>query len=223
MSRKTLNRFIFLVAAAAVLVFLGGCDADEKQKKDCWGLLFFLFFFGPVLDFLGGYSIHIITTGLMPGLHRRHRETLGRSPWKSFFLGLVNFLFVLFLAAAAFNNEAPILGIFLLIVLLLMLALGLQAPAANLGSRVYRDDPAKSDIARARTGWFAWCFVQYLPVIGIIASFIAAITGLGAFIISIATRDSGTRYEENNEALQVNAGSEASSARLPAQVEEKKE
>lgn len=179
---------LFLLGLATTFVCTG---AFYNRKGDmAAGVAFLLLYiFGPVLDFLGGFGVHLVVSGLFPDMFKRQRLAVKNKPVPSFFLGAVLFLFLLVISLVTM----PIgIGIILFVVLMLLLAMGLMAPAANLGDRLYADKPNKSDVARARTGWFAYCFFQYLPIIGFLFTLMVSITGLGALVLSAFQGEAST-------------------------------
>lgn len=188
MNRRPMERIALWVLLLGAMFLLTGMvmENDNNEKDNGFAIfLLFLYLFGPLLDFLAGYSLHLVSVGLWSSFHKRHREALASSPFLSFFIGLFNFMFIFVLMGIFFAIQVPALGILILIGLLVMLGLGMQAPAANLGARLSHDDPARSDVARARTGWFAYCFIQYIPIVGWFFTIFVAVTGMGAFLIAL--------------------------------------
>ncbi len=186
--RKLITRTISMSACIAAVFVLGGAD------HAAWGFVL-LFLFGPVLDFMGGLSLHLVVSGLFPRLHARHCETMRKSSLISAVVGFGVIIFLLIVIGVTAAGAGP-LSVLILIIAVLLIAIGMQAPAANLGERIFRDRPESSDLARACSGWFAYSFVQYLPFIGTLFSLFAAIIGAGAFILALI---SGSKAPEASE------------------------
>ena len=181
------------VCVAAVFV-LGGAN----NQKAVWGFAL-LFLFGPALDFMGGLSLHMVVSGLFPRLHARHCETMRKSSLISAVVGFGVIIFLLIVIGVTAAGAGG-LSMLILIIAVLLLAIGLQAPAANLGDRIFRDRPESSDLARACSGWFAYSFVQYLPFIGTLFSLFAAIIGAGAFILTLVSSRKAPEASETPDA-----------------------
>ena len=157
-----------------------------KQEQE-FGFILVLYLFGPILDFLGGFGLHLVYTGMFPEFHKRHRATVKKAWVPSLLVG-IGAVVILIVLLATLGQHHPAWGVIILIFVVFFLGLGLQAPAANLGDRIYSDKPDASDMQRARAGWFAYAFVQYVPLIGWVFTALVAISGMGAFILCLFTK-----------------------------------
>jgi uncharacterized membrane protein YhaH (DUF805 family) len=175
---------LFLILCLLSFFLLGA----SKQEQDAGALILLIFL--PIFDFLGGFGLHLVFTSMFPEFHKRHRATV-KSAWVPSLLVGIGAAVILVVLLSSIGQIHSAWGLIIIIFILFLLGLGLQAPAANLGDRIYRDKSDESDMSRARAGWFAYAFVQYIPLIGTVFTVLVAITGMGAFILCLCAKTAG--------------------------------
>lgn len=138
---------------------------------------------------LGITALLLLCYALFPGLSRRTRRNIELRPIRSFFVGLVNFVFLTFIVAALGSAGSGV-GVFAAVLAVIgfsFIALGLSAFALLVGQRLRPGDsnPVRQLIYGAiilelaslvpLVGWFA------IPAFG-------GLTGFGALIITLVSR-----------------------------------
>ncbi len=134
-------------------------------------------------------AFFLVVGALFPKRVARTQAMAGSSPGRAFGVGLVNFVF---LAAVSFmffvladNWQLPFLGLpgtAVLAILVLGLIFGLSGFVQLVGERLA---PAQSYTTRTIWGALALCLACATPMVGwFILLPYAAITGLGAFVLS---------------------------------------
>ncbi len=138
---------------------------------------------------LGITALLLVCYALFPGLSGRTRRNIELRPIRSFFVGLVNFVFLFFIVAAlgSAGGGGGLLATVLAVIVFCFIALGLSALALLVGQRLRPGDsnPVRQLIYGGITlelaclvplvGWFA------IPLFG-------GLTGFGALIITLVSR-----------------------------------
>jgi hypothetical protein len=135
-------------------------------------------------------ALLILIQALFPGTVLQTRRTIERMPIRSFFVGLVNFLFfsLLGLALAATGVPGlPLLGLLIGLLLLSLTATGLAAVARLVGERVH---PATTQpIPALLLGTLVLEGATLVPLVGwLVVPVLASLSGLGALIIALIRR-----------------------------------
>ena len=140
-----------------------------------------------------------LLTALLPNVTRHSQNALHRSPWRSFFIGLANYLFLGGIALALFATEIEFLGLLGLVLLTFLAgvtAIGLAALAAVVGQRLAdlrgRD---MSPLARLVWGTLTVGFATLLPFIGwFVLTPILLMVAFGAAVLGWRNRKEKTDF-----------------------------
>jgi hypothetical protein len=146
-----------------------------------------------ILSVIGLMGTFLVVGALFPQTVLRAIRAADESTVRSFWLGVVNFLFVGVLGLV-FNGLASGTGIrllqipalFLFGMLALMLTLGLTAVAFLIGGRLL---PSSSPVRQRTWGSLALIVASLTPLVGWLGVFpYAAFLGIGAFVLSWTRR-----------------------------------
>ncbi len=156
----------------------------------------------------------ILVTALIPTYFDRTGRTLSVHPWRSFLLGLINFVFF-FAIAAVFGEStiAPLKSIAILslfVVLPLMTIAGLATAAGIVGERVlaFLTERPGTRLGALVIGIICLGLSALLPIIGWLVLAILLMTGFGAALLALLRRNGTIPVEPGPEAPAVPAASE---------------
>ena len=141
---------------------------------------------------LGAPAILVLLTALAPKYVARAREVMLKRPVRSFFLGLVNFVFFSALVLLGSIEFAPaqVAGLLSLIVCLPVLAIvGLVAAAGVCGEKLWLQAASKPGtlLGSLVIGILLLALVLIVPFVGWTIVFGLILAGLGASIIALVT------------------------------------
>lgn len=127
---------------------------------------------------------------LFPSLVARTRQNAERMPVRSFFVGLLNFIFFGLLALAFLSGDqgAKLLGAILLLVLFSFVMLGVAALARLVGERLRPDEP--DTVRQWLAGILLLELATLLPAVGwFVIPPLAGLIGYGATLIALIWRN----------------------------------
>jgi hypothetical protein len=157
----------------------------------------------------------VLVTALLPTFFERARHILAARPWRSFLLGLVNFLFFFAIAAvfaeAGFALLKGVAFLSLFVVLPLMVVAGLATAAGIVGERVLALLTERSGTALATlvVGIVCLGLSALLPIVGWLVLIILLMTGFGAALLALLRRNGNAPVERDPEASTMPATPEA--------------
>ena len=157
-----------------------------------------------LLVLLSGCVIAFLLTliALLPQVQERNQIMLTRTPWRAFFIGLVNYIFLGGMSAVAFDSGLEILGLLGLIILIFLIsvtALGLTGLVTLVGHRLnaLRQSPT-SELKAIIWGSITLILAGLLPFIGwFILTPILLMVSFGAGILGWLNRKEMLENSEN--------------------------
>ncbi len=148
-----------------------------------------------ILILLLGFSSLLVLLGvLLPGYAERARSTVRSHPGRSFLLGLVNLVFFLAMAAlfqVPFVPLQVLAGLFLFLLLPILIVLGLLAASGLIGEHVWSHFTSKPGrlLAFLLIGNAVILLSLLVPIVGWLLFLGVLLTGIGAAIAALLTRD----------------------------------
>lgn len=184
MTRSPLRPLSLALAALALLAAPGTAWAAEGDRA---GALLF----GPALlalpVFAIGLAAHLLLVAVAPERGRSLVAQAERPRGRLLVLGLVDTLFLWFVALAIAKPAPAISGLVLLIWLGLAFV-GSHGLARALGARVLGRDPrapAPEDVRQLAVGWFVLTFAAALPLVGLLLAAYWSVRATGAVLLTL--------------------------------------
>lgn len=134
----------------------------------------------------------VLCNVLFPTLVTRTRQIAERMPLRSFFVGLLNFVFFGLLSLAFLSGEqgAKLIGVLLLLILFSFITVGVAAIARLLGERLRPDEP--DSVRQWLAGTLLLEVATLLPGVGwFVLPPLVGLIGYGATIIALLWRTGG--------------------------------
>ncbi len=172
------------LAALALLATPGPALAAEGDRA---GALLF----GPALFALPVFAIglagHLLLLAAAPARGRSLVAQAERPRGRLLALGVVDTLFLWFVALAT-AKPAPAISALVLLVWLALAFVGSHGLARALGARVLGRDPhaaAPEDVRQLVVGWFVLTFAAALPLVGLLLAAYWSVRATGAVLLTL--------------------------------------
>jgi hypothetical protein len=136
-----------------------------------------------------GIALHWLLLASFPNRTERLTTLYQRSPWKSFFMGLINMIIIGFILAVTLQHAHP-LGVLLSFITAIILFVGIHGRSRSLGRKILKASKHEPNaFAEATVGWTAAVFLWAIPYLGwyIIGTYLFA-GGLGAVTLSFFSK-----------------------------------
>lgn len=153
------------------------------------------------LTALSGLSIFaflLLLVTVFPGTVAKVREGNEQRPVFAFFLGLVNVLFVTLLVGALSNGGGPggLLALIILTAFTGVAVLGIASRAQMLGARTLAlAERQPNAVTSLSLGWMQIFLIGILPVVGWVLFLYWSVSGIGAVLVSMFSRDPKANQE----------------------------
>ena len=191
---KVAKPLFTLLLTAVVVVLVAECAFGGKAKlpnrpKDVIPQEFATYGGGVFLIWGVGMALHWLLLASFPNRTERLTTLYQQSPWKSFFIGLINMIIIGFIVAVTLQHAHP-LGVVLSLIATLILFVAIHGRSRSLGRKILKATKHEPNaFAESTVGWTATVFLWAIPFLGwyIIATYLFA-GGLGAVTLSFFSK-----------------------------------
>jgi hypothetical protein len=172
------------LALALVLALASPAFADDPGQKPKEAVGFFLLCLTafPIATFLPGLAFHLVLRALAPRRMRSITSEVDQHVVRTFAFGLVD-SGVLFLVFAATAQKAPPIAALVFLAWCALAFAGVHGIARSIGRRVLGADGPGSDLKELAVGWFVFCFVGWVPVVGWAYALVCLVRSVGAVVL----------------------------------------
>ena len=140
-------------------------NPDTSRLINVFAVLIFMFFIALCL-----LALIALLAALLPNVANRSQAALQHSPWRAFFIGLVNYLFLGGISLLLFSTEVEILGLLGLIILVFLIsltAIGLPGLAMLVGQQLSQLNHSQASPLKALLGGAITLEIAaMLPIVG---------------------------------------------------------
>jgi hypothetical protein len=161
----TIQHFLLATTSVAPAIPLQQEEPPLDRLVNGLGLLILLVLVGVCL-----IAFFVVLTSLLPTASARSRAALTRSPWRAFFIGLANYLFLGGIALVLLNAGNEVLGLvgaLIVAFLTVITAIGLTGLVAITGERVVAlQHQDSSRLKQLIWGTIALALAGLLPFVG---------------------------------------------------------